>query len=67
VVGEYTIATYLARNDAFGPYLSLLGRSQPYTPAVGSLISFALTWLAMALIAFFGRGSRTRIQVAGAR
>jgi putative spermidine/putrescine transport system permease protein len=67
VVGEYTIATYLARNQAFGPYLSLLGRSQPYTPAVVTLISFALTWLAMGLIAFFGRGSRTRVQVAGAR
>jgi putative spermidine/putrescine transport system permease protein len=67
VVGEYTIATYLARNQAFGPYLSLLGRSAPYTPAVVTLISFALTWLAMGLIAYFGRGSRTRIQVAGAR
>lgn len=67
VVGEYTIATYLARNNAFGVYLSLLGRSQPYTPAVVTLISFALTWLAMGLIAYFGRGSRTRVQVAGAR
>jgi putative spermidine/putrescine transport system permease protein len=67
VVGEYTIATYLARNAAFGPYLSLLGRTQPYTPAVVSLISFALTWLAMGLIAYFGRGSRQRVQVAGAR
>lgn len=67
VVGEYTIATYLARNAAFGPYLSLLGRSAPFTPAVVSLISFALTWLAMGLIAFFGRGSRQRVQVAGAR
>lgn len=67
VVGEYTIATYLARNAAFGPYLSLLGRSAVFTPAVVSLISFALTWLAMGLIAYFGRGSRQRIQVAGAR
>lgn len=67
VVGEYTIATYLARNQAFGPYLSLLGRSAPFTPAVVTLVSFALTWLAMGLIAFFGRGSRQRVQVAGAR
>lgn len=67
VVGEYTIATFLARNDAFGVYLSLLGRSQPYTPAAVSLISFGLTWLAMGAIAFLGRGSRTRVQVAGAR
>jgi putative spermidine/putrescine transport system permease protein len=67
VVGEFTIATYLARNWAFGPYLSLLGRTQPYTPAVVTLISFGLTWIAMLLIAFIGRGSRTRVQVAGAR
>jgi putative spermidine/putrescine transport system permease protein len=67
VVGEFTIATYLARNAAFGPYLSLLGRTQPYTPAVVTLISFALTWIAMLLISFIGRGSRTRVQVAGAR
>jgi putative spermidine/putrescine transport system permease protein len=67
VVGEYTIATYLARNQAFGPYLSLLGRTQPYTPAVVTLISFALTWLAMLMISFLGRGSRQRVQVAGAR
>ncbi len=67
VVGEFTIATYLARNAAFGPYISLLGRTQPYTPAVVSLVSFALTWLAMGLIAYIGRGSRTRISVAGAK
>jgi putative spermidine/putrescine transport system permease protein len=67
VVGEFTIATYLARNDAFGPYISLLGRTQPYTPAVVSLVSFALTWIAMGVIAYIGRGSRTRIQIAGAK
>jgi putative spermidine/putrescine transport system permease protein len=67
VIGEYTIAQILARNEAFGPYLSLLGRSQPYQPAAVSLISFGLTWLAMGAIAFLGRGARTRVQVAGAR
>lgn len=67
VIGEYTIAQFLARTWAFGPYLSLLGRNAPYTPAVVSLISFALTWIAMGLIAYVGRGSRTRVQVAGAR
>jgi len=67
VVGEFTIATYLARNQAFGPYLSLLGRTQPYTPAVVTLVSFGLTWIAMLLIAYIGRGSRTRVQVVGAR
>lgn len=67
VIGEYTIATVLARSEAFGPYLSLLGRNQPYQPAAVSLISFALTWLAMGMIAFIGRSSRQRVQVVGAR
>ena len=67
VVGEYTIANFLARSQAFGPYLSQLGQNQPYQPAAVSLISFGLTWLAMGLIAFTGRGARQRVQVAGAR
>ena len=66
MIGEYTIASFLAR-PAFGPYLSLLGRNKAYEPAAVSLISFGLTWLAMGLIAFLGRGSRSRVQVAGAR
>ena len=66
VIGEYTIAQFLAR-PAFGPYLSLLGRNQPYQPASVSLISFGLTWIAMGMIAFLGRGRRGQIQVAGAR
>jgi putative spermidine/putrescine transport system permease protein len=66
VIGEYTIANFLAR-PAFGPYLSLIGRSKPFEPAALSLISFAITWLAMGVIAFVGRGARDRVQVAGAR
>jgi putative spermidine/putrescine transport system permease protein len=66
VIGEYTIAQFLARTWAFGPYLSLLGRNAPYTPAVVSLISFGLTWMAMFMIAYLGRGSK-QVQVAGAR
>ena len=65
VIGEYTIASYLAR-PAFGPYLQLLGANRAYEPAAVSLISFGLTWLAMIAIALIGRGSRTRIQVGGA-
>jgi putative spermidine/putrescine transport system permease protein len=68
VIGEYTIAQVLARTQAFAPYLSLLGRNQPYQPAAVSLISFALTWLAMILSAVVGRGSRRqRVTLAGAR
>lgn len=68
VIGEYTIANFLARTAAFGPYLSLLGRNQPYQPAAVSLISFGLTWFAMILIAGLGRNPRgSRVQVTGAR
>ncbi|HXG26769.1 MAG TPA: ABC transporter permease subunit [Candidatus Binatia bacterium] len=67
VVGEFTIGNYMAPYG-FGPYLSLLGRDKIFEPAAVSLISFGLTWLAMAVIALVGRGPRgTRVQVAGAR
>jgi putative spermidine/putrescine transport system permease protein len=66
VLGEYTIASFLAR-PAFGPYLNLLSGYKAYEPAAVSLVSFALTWLAMGGIAFIGRGARTRIEVGGAR
>jgi putative spermidine/putrescine transport system permease protein len=66
VMGEYTIASFMVR-PAFGPYLSLLGRDKAFEPAAVSIISFGLTWLAMGLIALFGRGSRQSVQVAGAR
>ena len=65
VIGEFTMAVYLAR-PAFGPYLALLGANRTYEPAAVSLISFGVTWLAMIAIALIGRGSRTRIQVGGA-
>jgi len=66
VIGEYTIASFLVR-PAFGPYLALLGRDKAFEPAAVSIISFGLTWIAMGVIALLGRGSRTRVQVAGAR
>jgi len=66
VIGEYTIASFLFR-PAFGPYLSHLGQNRAYEPAAVSLISFGLTWLAMGIIGLIGRGSRTRVQIAGAR
>lgn len=66
VIGEFTIATFLAR-PAFGPYLSLLGQDRAYEPAAVSLISFGLTWLAMGLIQLVGRGAPGRVQVGGAR
>jgi putative spermidine/putrescine transport system permease protein len=66
VMGEFTIASFLAR-PAFGPYLSLIGQTKTYEPAAVALISFGLTWLAMGMIAILGRGSRARVTVGGAR
>jgi putative spermidine/putrescine transport system permease protein len=62
VIGEYTIATFLAR-PAFGPYLYLLGQNRAYEPAAVTVISFGLTWLAMIMIALIGRGGRNRVAV----
>ena len=66
VVGEFTIASFLAR-PAFGPYLNLLSGYEVYQPAAIALISFGLTWLAMIAIAVVGRGTRVRVQIGGAR
>ena len=66
VIGEFTVAAYLVR-PAFGPFLNLLGGSRSYESAAVSLISFGLTWLAMIAISIVGRGSRSRITLAGAR
>jgi putative spermidine/putrescine transport system permease protein len=65
VLGEFTIANFLAR-PAFGPYLNLLSQSKAYEPAAVALISFGLTWLAMIFIALLGRDTRTRIEIGGA-
>jgi putative spermidine/putrescine transport system permease protein len=66
VIGEYTIASLLGR-PAFGPFLGQLSRDKAYEPAAVSIISFGITWLAMGMIAFLGRGSRDSVSVAGAR
>jgi putative spermidine/putrescine transport system permease protein len=66
VIGEYTIASFMVR-PAFGPYLSLLGHDRAFEPAAVTIISFGVTWFAMGIIAFLGRGSRQSVQVAGAR
>ncbi len=65
VVGEFTIAIFLGRKT-FAPFLSILGDHDPYEQAAVTLVSFGITWLAMGLIGLVGRGSRARIQVAGA-
>jgi putative spermidine/putrescine transport system permease protein len=65
VIGELTLATFLAR-PAFGPYLALVGNHKAYEPAALSIVSFLLTWLAMVLIQWITRGTRQGT-LAGAR
>jgi putative spermidine/putrescine transport system permease protein len=67
VVGEFTIASQLAR-PAFAPYLAIIGDERdPYQQAAGALVAFGLTWIAMILISLLGRGQASKIQVGGAR
>jgi putative spermidine/putrescine transport system permease protein len=66
VVGEFTMAIFLARNT-FAPFLSILGGADPFQQAAGALLSFGMTWIAMIIISLIGRGSQNRISVAGAR
>jgi putative spermidine/putrescine transport system permease protein len=65
VLGEFTMATFLAR-PMFAPFLGLLGTADPFQQSAGALISFGMTWIAMIIISLVGRGSRTQISVAGA-
>jgi len=65
VVGEFTIANFLAR-PMFATYLQLISGNLAYEPAAVALISFGITWGAMGVIALLGRGRREKINVAGA-
>lgn len=66
VVGEFTIASYLAP-WAFAPYLSQLGVFKAFSAAAVSVISFMLTWAAMGVLILISRGTSGRVQIAGAR
>ena len=65
VVGEFTIANFLAR-PMFATYLQLISGNLAYEPAAVALISFAMTWAAMGVIALVGRGSQSKIEITGA-
>jgi putative spermidine/putrescine transport system permease protein len=65
VVGEFTIATFLAR-PMFATYLQLISGNLAYQPAAVALISFAMTWAAMGVIAIIGRGSQGKVELTGA-
>jgi putative spermidine/putrescine transport system permease protein len=49
VIGELTLAVLLAW-PAFGPYMALMGRNLAYEPAALAILSFGMTWGAIALI-----------------
>jgi putative spermidine/putrescine transport system permease protein len=66
VIGEFTLAVFLAR-PAFGPYMALLGQNRAYEPAALAILSFALTWGSIGLIQLVGRGGGGQGQLAGAR
>lgn len=55
VIGEFTIASFLAR-PMFGPYLQLLVRNRVYEPAALTIVAFGLTWFAMGIIDRITRG-----------
>jgi len=56
VMGEFTIATFLVGNKAFGPYISLVGQNKTYESSSLAIISFALTWAFMGMLQLFNRG-----------
>jgi len=59
VIGELTLATFLAR-PAFGPYLTLLGNHKTYEPSALAIISFGLTWAAMGVIQYLTRNTSSQ-------
>jgi len=62
VIGELTIALYMAQHT-LGPYMANLTRSKVYEPSAMAIVAFAITWAAMGIIDFVGRGSSKYIQM----
>jgi putative spermidine/putrescine transport system permease protein len=60
VMGEYTLAQYLAK-PAFAPYIALLIQNRAYEPAAATIISFALIWACMGIIQVIGGGEQGQI------
>jgi putative spermidine/putrescine transport system permease protein len=60
VMGEYTLAQYLAK-PAFAPYIALLIQNKAYEPAAATIISFALIWACMGIIQVVGGGEQGQI------
>jgi putative spermidine/putrescine transport system permease protein len=66
VMGEFTFAALLAW-PAFGPYIEEIGSMRAYTPQAVSVMSFAVTWLSIALIQLIGRGTAGTAAAAAGR
>jgi putative spermidine/putrescine transport system permease protein len=64
VIGELTIALYMGQHT-FGPYMADLVRNKVYEPAALTIISFALTWGAMVVIAMVTRRTPGQQQIGG--
>jgi putative spermidine/putrescine transport system permease protein len=54
VLGELTIALYMAQHT-LGPYMAELTRSKVYEPSAMAIVAFAITWVAMGMIAYISR------------
>lgn len=54
VIGEFTIGSLLNR-PVMGVYLQLIGANRAYEPTALTVITFAITWGAMALMNWVGR------------
>jgi len=64
VLGEYTIAS-LAAFDTFPIYIQFINQNKAYSPAALTLISFGITWAAMATLALGGRRRGASVPVGG--
>jgi putative spermidine/putrescine transport system permease protein len=62
VIGELTIALYMAQHT-LGPYMANLTRSKVYEPSAMAIVAFAITWAAMGIIDFVGRGASRQTQI----
>lgn len=63
VMGEFTFASLLSW-PAFGPYIEEIGSMRAYTPQAVSVMSFAVTWLSIAVFQYVGRGAPGQRQIA---
>ena len=65
VIGELTIALYMAQHT-LGPYMANLTRSKVYEPSAMAIVAFAITWAAMGIIDFVGRGASRHAKMVNA-